>query len=847
MSIKTYTYVYNYGNKILSRGYDQDGRRFDRKDDYFPTLFINSKKTQNQQTEWTDLYNRKLYEIQPGTIRDCRDFVEKYADVDGFEVFGMQNWVVQYISDNYPGEIQLSMEHTQVNIIDIETTVEEGFPNIETANEEILLITNYNSLHKRYVVYLARDFDQKKVQEYLDANQMGDANVKFSIHQDEYHMLKAFLNDWATSYPDVVTGWNSNLFDVVYLVNRIARILGEDMAKRLSPWGIIKARTIKINDDEVPAYDIIGINCLDYMDLMKKYTYGGRDSWKLDNVAEDELGRKKLPFDGSFKDHYTTAWDHFIAYNIIDVGLVKGIDDKMQLVALALTVAYASKIVPDEVFSQIASWDSLIYNYLKEQNIVIPNKKHNHRSQFEGAYVKDPITGKHKWIVSFDLQSLYPHLMMWANISPETITNTVLNVNVEGLLAKKYNLDELVAKNLSMTANGITYRKDIRGFIPKLMDKFYSDRSTVKKQMLKVEQEYANTKNERLQSEIARLNNKQMAIKIMINSVYGAMGSPFFRYYDLRMAEGITTSGQLAIRWVSQDVNKALNKVLGTNDVDYVVYNDTDSAYFVLEEVVNRSKYKNASKEEIVKFLDKFCEEVLQKLINKSYENLKDYVNAYEQRLIMKREVIADVGVFVAKKRYALSVYNSEGVQYKEPKIKVTGLELVRSSTPRVVRDVLKKGVKEVLYKDEAAVQEFIANFKSTYMTYSVEEIAFPRGVNGVSKYTSNGPNIYKDRTPMHVRAALLFNAQIEKYKLTHLHQPIKDGNKIKFVYLKLPNTLHEDVIGFVDTLPKEFTLDTYVDKERMFETSFVNAMKSLMDPLGWSTEPKASLDSFFF
>lgn len=348
-------------------------------------------------------------------------------------------------------------------------------------------------------------------------------------------------------------------------------------------------------------------------------------------------------------------------------------------------------------------------------------------------------------------------------------------------------------------------------------------------------------------NEVTRLNNLQMARKVQINSIYGSFASPYFRYYDLRMAEGITTSGQLAIRWVSQDVNKSLNKVLATNDVDYVVYGDTDSAYFVLEEVVNRSKYKDASKEEIVKFLDKFCEEVLQKLINKSYENLKDYVNAYEQRLIMKREVIADVGVFVAKKRYALSVYNSEGVQYKEPKIKVTGLELVRSSTPRVVRDVLKKGVKEVLYKDEAAVQEFIANFKSTYMTYSVEEIAFPRGVNGVSKYSSNGPTVYKQKTPIHVRAALLFNSQVEKYKLTHLHQPIKDGNKIKFVYLKLPNTLHEDVIGFVDTLPKEFKLDTYVDKERMFETSFVNAMKSLMDPLGWSTEPKASLDSFFF
>lgn len=844
MSIKTYTYVYNYGNKILSRGYDQDGRRYNNSDNYSPTLFTRSST--RKATSWHDLNGQPVYDIQPGSIRDCRDFIEQYKDVDNFEVMGMTNWVTQYISDEYPGEIMLNMARTQVNVIDIETTVTEGFPNLETANEEILLITNYNSIHDRYVVYTARACDRSAVDTYLVDNGIDPKKVVISQHADEYHLLKTFVVDWATSYPDIVTGWNSNLFDVVYLVRRIMRILGEDFAKKLSPWGIIKERTVKMNNDELPAIDLIGINLLDYIDLMKKYTYGGRDSWKLDNVADDELGKNKLPFDGSFMDHYTTAWDHFVAYNIIDVGLVKMLDDKMKLIELALTVAYASKIVPDEVFSQIASWDSLIYNYLKEQNIVIPNKKNNARSQFEGAYVKDPIIGKHKWVVSFDLQSLYPHLMMWANISPETmVSQATKNVNVEGLLIKKYDLSSLVEDKLCMTANGVCYTNQQRGFIPKLMDKFYSDRSTIKKQMLKAEQEYANTKSEKWVPEISRLNNKQLAIKIMINSVYGAMGSPYFRYYDLRMAEGITTSGQLAIRWVSADVNAFLNKALGTEGYDYVVYNDTDSAYFRLDKVVEHAGKQDLPHNDIVVFLDKFCEKVLQPTINKSYDRLKDYMNAYEQRLIMKREVIADVAVFVAKKRYAMSVHNSEGVQYKEPKIKVTGLELVRSSTPRVVRDVLKAGVKEVLYGNEASVQKFIADFKTKYMQYSIEEISFPRGVNGVKKYA--GSPIYKKGCPINARAALLYNYHVNRLKLDGTMPMIKDGSKIKYIYLRMPNPIHEDVIGYIDKLPKEFTLDTYVDKERMFESSFVSAMQTMLGAIGWEAEPKSTLNDFFF
>lgn len=843
MSEKTYTYVAQYGNSILSRGYHSNGERFNHKEAFAPTLFVSAKPSQKQDEVWTDLFGRKFYPVKPGNIRDCKEFMEKYEGVEGFTVTGMTNWVAQYISEKFPGEVILRPEHTRINIIDIETTTEEGFPDVNTANETVLLVTKWDSIHDRYIVYHVKDIDLKEVHKILAENKVDINKVVFSKQADEYHLLRTFVLDWATECPDIVSGWNSQLFDIPYLVKRIERILGDSYVSKLSPWGIVKETTVTINDEPKLAYNLVGVSILDYLDLFKKYTYGGRESWKLENIAREELGVGKLSFEGSFKEHYTTAWDHFVAYNIIDVDLVKLIDKKHRFFELALTIAYDSKVVPDEVFSQIRSWDSLIFNELKSKKIVVPPNKKNRRSQFEGAYVKDPIIGKHKWVVSFDLQSLYPHIMMWANLSPETMVPYSKNVTVDGLLAMKYDNSDLSQNNFSMTANGVCYRKDARGFIAEIVSRIYDDRSKFKKMMLALEQKYADTKDESLLSEIARLNNLQLARKIQINSVYGAMGSPYFRYYDLRMAEGITTSGQLAIRWVSNDINAFLNKACGTTGIDYCIYNDTDSGYFTLETLVSQ-KWAGRTDLEVVAIVDKFCAEVLQKVINKSYDKLADYMNAYEQKLIMKREVIADVGIFVAKKRYALSVWNSEGVQYKEPKIKVTGLDLVRSSTPAAIKDVLKQGVKEVLYKEQTDVQQFISSYKEDYMKLDVKQISFPRGVNGMKTYA--GSPIYQKGCPVHVRAALLFNHHVKRLGLEDRYQLIADGSKIKFVYLKMPNPFHENVIGYVDKLPSEFGLEKYIDYNTMFEKSFDAPMQSLIEPLGWATEHKASLEDLF-
>lgn len=835
---KIYTYVHQRGNSILSRGYFEDGSRFDHKEVFKPSLFVHKPGA----TKWVDLNGRPLHEVVFDSIKEARDYIESYKDVAGMEVLGMTNWITQYISAMYPSEIKMSSKYTRVFTIDIETTTENGFPDKIKADEEILLITLHDSLHDRFMVYTSREVDIDSVSDILRDNKVDRNKVVITKSIDELNLLKTFIVDWQLNYPDVLTDWNGEFFDVPYLVARIRRVLGESFVDKLSPWGIVNERVIKNMYGDDITYDIVGVNHLDYIALMKKYTYGGRESWKLDDIALSELNMRKLEYNGSFKEHYTNDFSHFTAYNICDVSLVKLLDKKLKLIDLALTIAYDSKIVPDEVFSQIRSWDSLIYNELKQKNIVIPNAKRNERQAFEGAFVKDPIVGKHKWIVSFDLQSLYPHIMMWANISPETmIQDYRKDVSVGDLLQQKIDNSDLVEKNYSMTANGICYRKDKQGFLVDIVTRIYEDRSKFKKQMLKLEQEYANTKNEELVPEISRLNNLQLARKIQINSVYGAIGSPFFRYFDIRIAEGITTSGQLAIRWVSNALNLFINKACGTVDVDYQTAGDTDSCYFTLEKLVEKTQ-SGKTTQEIVQFIDKFASNILQKVINDSYEKLKQYMNSYQQKLIMKREVIAEVGIYVAKKRYALYVHNSEGVQYAEPKIKVVGLELVRSSTPGMVKDYLKEALKKCLISDERELQRYVSSVKKEFVNKPYKDISFPRGVNGLSAYADNA-SIYKKGCPIHVRGALLFNEQIRRKKKEGVYQTIRDGDKIRFVALKMPNPIHENVIAFIDVIPPEFGLDRFIDYKTQFEKAFVAPLENILEAIGWEAEEKIKLD----
>jgi DNA polymerase elongation subunit (family B) len=824
-----YTSVHPIGDKIFIRGVE-NGKRYQRKLDFSPTLYVTAKKP----SKWKTLEGTFVDEVQPGTIRDTREFIKRYDGVTGFSVYGNSNYAYQYISDNYSHDVNWDMDQIKVFTIDIETQTENGFPDIKTANEEILLITVKDLYTKRIITFGTKSFVH------------GREDVIYVGCKNEQELLFKFMDFWTKSYPDVITGWNTDFFDMPYLIRRIEREMGDGASNKISPWGYVNERKTFIKGNEEIHYDIVGIAQLDYLELYKKYTYSKQESYRLDYIAEQELGDKKKENPGdSFRDFYTNHWQEFVEYNIHDVELVDKLEDKMRLIELHLTMAYNAKINFEDVYSQVRMWDTIIYNHLRKKGIVIPAKSHSGKdAQFEGAFVKDPLIGMHKWVASFDLNSLYPHLIMQYNISPETLTSEKMSVTVDKLLNKEIDTEYLKHRDLSLTANGWTYTKEFKGFMPELMEEMYKNRSKFKKQMLGVQQEYERDKSKKhLLKDISRLNNLQMAMKIALNSAYGAMGNQYFRYFDIRMAEGITTSGQLSIRWMANKLNAFMNKTLKTEGKDFVIAIDTDSIYLTLEDLVE-SVCVGKTDEQKIKFMDKICEDVFQPFIDSGYQELADYMNAYSQKMQMKREVLADKGIWTAKKRYVLNVHNSEGVQFAKPKIKVMGLEMVKSSTPAVIRDKLKDSIDVILQGDQKVLHRYVEDFRKEFNNLPVQDIAFPRGVNGMKQYA--GSPIYAKGTPIHVRGALLFNHYIRRMGLDKKYQPIRDGDKIKFVYVRKPNPFQEDVIAFTQELPKEFDLHTYIDYDKQFEKVFLDALQIVIEPLGWNTSEQSSLEDFF-
>ena len=830
--MRFYTNVQMVGNQFLVRGYE-DGKRFTTREKWNPTLFVPSQK----KTFYKTLSGEQVEAIKPGTVHECREFIKKYDGVEGFKIYGNERFIYQYISEKYSEqEIKFDIGKIMLSTIDIEVASENGFPDVESAAEEVLLITLQDYSTKEIITWGQGPFKLKQGNHY------------YKQFNNEEDLLHDFISWWIDNTPEVVTGWNSKLYDIPYLVRRIDRILGEKLMKRLSPWGLVTEQEVYIQGRKQLSYDIGGVSQLDYLDLYKKFTYTNQESYRLDHIANVELGQKKLDhseFD-TFKDFYTNGWQKFVEYNIIDVELVDRLEDKMKLIELAIVMAYDAKANYADVFSQVRMWDTIIYNYLKKRNIVIPPKERSDKdSKYAGAYVKEPIPGKYDWVVSFDLNSLYPHLIMQYNISPETLLDERHpSATVERILNEEINFE--LYKDNAVCANGSMYRKDVRGFLPELMDKIYKDRTIYKKKMLQAKQEYEKTPTKALEKEIARCNNIQMARKIQLNSAYGAIGNQYFRYYKLANAEAITLSGQVSIRWIENRMNKYLNKVLKTEGEDYVVASDTDSIYLNMGPLVE-SVYKGREKttEGIVTFLNKVCEMELEKYIDRCYEELANYVNAYDQKMFMKRENIAERGIWTAKKRYILNVWDSEGVRYDEPKLKMMGIEAVKSSTPAPCRTMIKDGLKLMMSGTEEDVINFIDECRTKFKKLPPEEIAFPRSVSDVVKYKSHA-DIYAKGTPIHCRGALLYNHYIKEKKLTNKYSVINNGEKIKFLYLKKPNIIQENVISFIQDFPTELGLDKYIDYDLQFEKSFVEPLKSILDAIGWNVEKTVNLELFF-
>lgn len=844
--MKFYTSVNRYGNEILYRGYNY-GRQDTYRVKHSPTLYLPTK----EKTQTKSIFGHNLKKQRFDNMRSASDFVKRYNEVEDFPIFGTINYLHEFIAQKFPNDIDFDINDINIVNFDIEVASDDGFPTPEEAAHPIISIAVKSSKSDIYQVWGLGDYDAEKTE--LE-NLKGKINYVKCMTEQE--LIGRFLIYWNKNMPDIITGWNSSFFDIPYVINRIRNTISDKAVRELSPWKIVNADTSVQNNKEIGTYDIVGIQQADYLDLFKKFgsgIFGQLESYTLDHVGHVVLDERKLSYEefGNLYTLYKEDHQKFIDYNIKDVELVDRLDKRLNLILLCLTIAYKGGVNLENAFGTTTIWESIIYRRLLSKNIISPVNRYQKKSEeynivgnvgdgfkIAGGYVKDPQVGRHEWVVSFDLNSLYPNIIVQQNISRETVAEPRFPQSIKHYL----NVDRSkpISDKYAVCSSGVAFTKDKLGIIPELIVDYYAERSQIKKEMLSLQSEYERTKEKELQYEINKLHNSQYTIKILLNSLYGAMANQYFKYFDNALAESVTLTGQTVIQWAEKAINENMNKMLKTNK-DYVIAIDTDSVYINMEPFVSKFNPPNP-----VEFLDKICEEHFEPLLKKSFDEFYYVMNGYQPRMEMAREVIADKGIWTAKKRYILNVHNSEGVQYTEPKLKIMGIEAIKSSTPEVVRDKFREVFKLLMTGTESDVQRFISNFKQEFMNMTPEQVSFPRSVRNITKWARKRDGLYAKGTPIHVRGAVLYNHYIQEMGLDKKYELIKNGEKIKFCYLKLPNHIKENIITFPNHLPKELDLHKYIDYNTQYNKVFVEPLKLILDAIGWKTEAVSTLEDFF-
>jgi DNA polymerase elongation subunit (family B) len=834
--MKFYTACAIKGSKILVRGYD-NGIRFTDTIQFKPCLFIRTEQTSNYKT----LKNLKVKKLSFDSMYDCREFLDKYRDLEDCPIYGNTDFVTQYLMEAYPSEVEYDLSKIKIAYLDLECETENGFPNLDDPNERINLITirigQINYVISLHPVILP--------------------NCTVFVVDDEVQLISKIFDILRKEDVDIITGWNIRLFDIPYIMGRALKFFTEKDLSSTLPFNMFKVRETKIGQKIYTVYDIPGYNILDYIDLYKKFSGTNQESYALNFIAKVELDEQKLDYSeySSIKDFYTNNFQKFAEYNVQDTLLVEKLDNKLKLIDLASSIAYEAKITFDTVFFATRIWETICCDYLLKKNIVPPLKtKYSKDEQFIGAYVKDITPGLYKNIVSFDATSLYPSIIMQFNISPDTCIRADLSMSADDFLrSKRKEVPQLLedAENMQacLACNGSMFSNNVKGFIPILIETTFNQRQEAKKKMIMLQKEYESNKDSSLLSKIAALKIRQSVKKILANSLYGCLGNPAFTYSSPELATAVTVTGQVIIRSAENAMNEYMNKLLKNKDAkDYVIGVDTDSVYLNLEELIVQIA-DGDSINDVTDLVDKICETTIQRQFDSIMRELSVRLNCKENKIFFKREAIASVGMFIAKKRYALLVDDLEGVRYAEPKLKIMGLEAVKSSTPMIVRNKLKDFIKTILTKNEEALRQDVNLFMEEFKKFDLVDIAFPRRVSDVSAY-SDVNTIYTKGTPIATKAALVHNAYVKKLKLDKEVQPIKDTDKIKYVLLKIPNPYgkfgKETVMGFTTSPPVKFELEKYADRELQFEKTVMEPLNNILNAIGWTISSKITLESFF-
>ncbi|WP_298751946.1 DNA polymerase domain-containing protein [uncultured Arcobacter sp.] len=823
---KFYTNICVHDGKVYHTGFI-NGRRFRKHHEFNPTCWIHDP---SEQYDWKTIHDESVQPINFESISEYRKYMFKNKNM--FPIYGDIKIETQAISHYYKKEIDFDYSLMKVFFIDIETPSNQGFPQPIYSPVPIRSIVVKDKFAKKFHVFgdavYSGKFDEVK-----------DEIVYYHC-DDEYDLLLKFVHFMEVEKPDCLVAWNGIQFDYPYIIERCNKIIGKDNTSLLSPLREVRCHwSVDDKENDIAKPYIKGITLLDLMEIFSKYSRTKTENRRLDTVATAVIGEGKFEYEeDNLWDLFINDYETAINYNIIDVERMDNIDDIEGLLELHYSLSFMAKCSIDDAMGSINLWDAFIYNRLKTDKKVIPPKSEHDKHRYAGAYVHEPKQGLYKWFLSFDLNSLYPHCIMQWNISPETLIDAMIeNVRMDAIDERFLN-KEIDVKDEILAGNGQYFRKDKKGILPMIMEEVYALRKAIKKESLALKQRVKDGEKH-LEPERKAKANKELALKIMINSFYGCTGNNYFRYYDLRQATGITLSAQLAIKCAMKSTTEFFQDKYG---YDPLIYVDTDSIYLNVEPIVEKIKSKkpNIKDSEIVDFLDKFAQERVEPVLEAGYNDLKEYLNCNDNKMVMKREKIGSAGIWLGKKRYSTMVHDEEGVRFPTPEISNTGVEIKRKDTPKKVKPYLEKILELLLEgKTENDIQEYVAKVKEDYMKMSIEDIAQPITVKNIRKYqTGDG---WASGTPHHVKASIVYNNYITKNGYTNLNL-IQDEDSIKLVFLKKPNPTFEEKIAFIKKFPcKE--LEKYVDYDEVFDKSFMHVVKSICGKLGMKIEDNPMYD----
>lgn len=855
---KFYTYCKQVSIRESDRVYDKDGESDNIRFNTIFHRFVDSKgnckcqKTTHVRKEFVESPNRQtpyknIYNI-PLVPYNKNNELHREADRYGFTSNDSD-----FISETYTDEIHFDVSKILFFTIDIEVEQDEyGFPSPKEARTPINVLTIHVSLDNTYHVFCFKDFTQKIVE--------GVSIVKH-IFEDEYQMLLGVLDFFAAYKPDVLTGWFSNNFDIPYLLNRIRRVGVKDekfksALYKLSPFNIVRCNS------GFTEFEIVGVSTIDFVDVFKKLTFGER-SYALNAVASDYLGVEKLenPYK-NFKDFYEKDWDLFVSYNIRDVELVVRLMEKTNYFSIVFGLAYLTKSNYDNVFGTLKVWENYICNELKKDNVFVKQKKYNvlkDDRSIVGGYVKEPVVGLHKWLVSFDANSLYPSIIRTFNLSPETqyipnadtpldllsIANHKVAFSDESLKVLLDKHSKILKKyNLTLTSNGQLFKQDKQGLFPRLCEHVYNQRVETKNEMKRLKK-YNYENGIKDTKKIDMLDVKQHAYKILLNSLYGAQANKYFMFYNPDIAEAITTTGQFFIQCIGEQVGDKLDALSGTKGS--LVYVDTDSNYLTLTNIFKKLNLEKEDTKTLIEYAHNFSNDIIQKYIKQTLKQFHTAFNVFNPNVLeMKREKICESGFWIAKKRYALRVWDDEGLRLTESKYAVTGLENKRSSTSSFAKQHLNKLIEALLSGNKEKAVECYKNAETEFYNYvkqgKLQEIALPIGVNNIPTSQTIEKGL-----PQHVKGAIIFNNYIRQNGWAMRYKEITSGDKVFKLFLDgnvpfcIPQNVEDEDI--YQHLP--FPLDS----SKLFNISFGEAASRMFMACGVDLNllnNVSTLDSFF-